>query len=167
MQSLAKQFKALRTEIKKQGDQIRGFVPNPSEVFEQYAKILSNVTEVDLPEMKLFLKEYLKDHFRKKIEIKEISQEKVEEVLYEAHHRVLTSAGVQSVLNARDSIHHSLNKDYRGGRKLFQSEQSAKISALVEVMEKFLGEISGISGYSKQELSQAQYAVLEAIVDGL
>lgn len=167
MHSVAKQLKALKSEMRKQRERINGFIPNPSEVFEQYVKILSNITAVDESEMKLFLKEYLKDHLRKKVKNQVLSKEKVEEILYETHQKVLTSEGVQAVLSAKSSTLRSIERIDRGDKKMFQSEESAKIQALVDVMEKFLSEISGISGYSKEELSETQYVVLAEIVNGL
>jgi transcriptional regulator of heat shock response len=167
MQSFVKQFKALRSEMRGQRERVHGFVPSPPEVFEQYAKIFSNITEVELSEMKLFLKEYLKDHLRKKMKEQTLPQEKIEEVLYETHQKVITPEGIETVLNAKKDAYRSLEKIDRGNRKLFQSEESAKIHALVGIMENFFTEISGISGYSKDEISETQYAVLVAIVDGL
>ncbi len=167
MQSLTKQLKSLRSEMRIQREKVNGFIPNPSEVFEQYVKILSNVSGVEKNEMTLFLKEYLKDHLRKKVKEQVLPQEKVEEILYETYQKVLTLKGIQSVLSVTEDAKRSIEKVDRGEKKIFQSQESAKIQVLIDVMEKFLSEISGISGYSQEELSETQYTVLVAIVDGL
>lgn len=168
MQSLVKQVKSLRSEMKRQRERMDSrFIPDPSDVFGQYAKVFSNITGVEESEMKLFLKEYLKDHLKKRLAEPKLSQEKVEEILYNTHQRMTTVEGIGAILDYRERSERTLNAVKHGEGRIFQSKESAMLKVIVEQMNSFIEEMSGISGYSSDELSEVQYIVLASIIDGL
>jgi hypothetical protein len=164
MQQVAKRFKALKTELSKQRQEIRGYVPDPKELLTQYSKILSDISGVPHDEMRLFVKEYIKDHLKKKIKNVSIDKEKAEEVLYNTALQALTVKGLNTIEHAGSKFK---TVDETVSKKLFQSKSSARLDLFVEVNKFISTEMSTLVGCSVDELDQTQYVLLSSIIDEL
>jgi hypothetical protein len=164
MQQVAKRFKALKTELSKQRQEIRGYVPDPKELLTQYSKILSDISGVPHDEMRLFVKEYIKDHLKKNIKNVSIGKEKAEEVLYNTVLQTLTVEGLNTIEHAGSKFK---TVDGTVSKKLFQSESSARLDLFVEVTKFISTEMSKLVGCSVDELDQTQYVLLSSIIDEL
>jgi hypothetical protein len=163
MQQVAKRFKALKTELTKQRNEIRGYVPDPKELLTQYSKILSDISGVPHDEMRLFVKEYIKDHLKKKMKNLDISQERAEKVVYATALQLLTPEGIDTAARTQQM----LKKIHTRPAKVFQTDVGSKLEGLTEIIEFFTKEISSLCGCSVDELDQSQYTLVSAIIDEL
>jgi hypothetical protein len=163
MQQVARRFKALKTELSKQREHVRNYLPDPKELLTQYSKIFSDISGVPHDEMRLFVKEYIKDHFKKNIKNLDIGQEKADQVLYNFSLQGSTVKGITVFADTQERIKKIDNRP----KKFFQTELASRIEGLKEIMEFISKEMSNLVDCSVDELDQTQYVLIEAIINDL
>jgi len=164
MQEFAKRFKALNTEQRRLKNSIPGYIPDWKELLTVFSRILSDISGIDQVEMRQFIKEYMKDHLKKRIKNDaSIGQERVEEIVYTLSMTLPSVEGV-NVLGKAQSI---VKKDSDRERKIFENPGATKLRLFSEAIELVSKEMCKLVGCDVNELNQASYVLVSEIIDEL
>lgn len=160
-QTFTIEFKKLRNELRKQQDKIHGYVPDWKELLDNFSKILSDISKVEQSEMRLFIKEYAKDHLQKRVKPIELEEGKKEEIMYELCLNIPSATGANTVIHAQGL----LKKDFEQEQKMFESKPATLFRKIEEATDYLASEMSKMIGCKPEELQSAQLALIFAIID--
>lgn len=82
-QTLTIAMKRFSANNQEKSRNIRGYVPNLQEMFDDFSKILSEISGVKTEVVKIFLKEYAKDHLKKQLKPEKIEDDRKSEILFD------------------------------------------------------------------------------------
>lgn len=162
LQKFTIEVKKFRNEFRKQQDKIHGYVPDWTELLDNFSKILSDISKVEQDEMRLFVKEYIKDHLRKKVKLVELEESKKEELIYEYFLNLPNTTAMNAVNHAQSLIKIDFDNDKP---KMFESQNAMLFRKIAEAGDYLANEMSKLIGCRSDELQEAQLAVVFAIID--
>lgn len=80
-QTLTIAMKRFSANNQEKSRNIRGYVPNLQEMFDDFSVILSDISGIEIGKMKLFFKEYAKDHLKNRLKPESITDDRKAEIL--------------------------------------------------------------------------------------